>query len=377
MDLGFSEPQEMLRKMARDFLEKECPKTLVRELQESEPGHSPDLWRQMAELGWQGLPFPEKYGGGECDLIDLTLLLEEMGRAVLPSPFVSTVVLCGLAILEAGTEEQKQQFLPQIAKGEMILALAWTEQSAGYDAASIQVGATPSQDGYLISGVKLFVQDAHIADYLLVAARTSQGSGPEEGITLFLVDAKSPGISCTPLNTIGWDRQNEVVFDKVLVPKANILGKPEQGWAQVSRIMKLGVLAQCALMVGEAQQALEMSVEYAKQRIQFGRPIGAFQAIQHRCADMVTDVDASRVMTYYAAWKLSQGGSCALDISHAKAWVSEACNRVLGGAHQIGGGIACTTDSDMHLFSQRVAAQALLFGDTNFHRKLVAEELEL
>jgi alkylation response protein AidB-like acyl-CoA dehydrogenase len=331
----------------------------------------------MAELGWQGLPFPEKYGGSECDIIDLTLLLEEMGRAVLPSPFVSTTVLCGLAILEAGTEEQKQQFLPQISKGEMILALAWTELSASYDAASIQVAATPSQDGYLISGVKLFAQDAHIADYLLVVARTSQGSEPEEGITIFLVDAKSPGISCTPLKTIGWDRQNEVVFDKVLVPKGNILGKLDRGWAQVSRIMEMGVLAQCALMVGEAQQALDMSVDYAKQRVQFGRPIGAFQAIQHRCADMVTDVDASRVMTYYAAWKLSQGLPCALDISHAKAWVSEACNRVFGGAHQISGGIGCTTDSDMHLFSQRAAAQALLFGDTNFHRKLVAKELEL
>lgn len=307
MDFALSEEQEMLRKMSRDFLEKECPKTLIRELEEDEKGYSPDLWKKMAELGWMGLVFPDQYGGEGLKFLDLAVLIEEMGRALVPGPFMSTVVYCGQAILSAGTEEQKREFLPKIAKGNLKMALALTEPSASWEASGVELKAAREGEDYLLSGTKLFISDAHIADYFLCAARTKQSASSQDGITLFLVDAKSPGIKLIPLKTIASDRQFEVVFDKVKVPGKNILGKVDQGWQIVRDILAKGALAQCAYMLGGAQQVLEMTVNYAKERVQFGRPIGSFQAIQHKCADMATDVDGCRFITYQAAWKLSEG----------------------------------------------------------------------
>ncbi|MGB8707439.1 MAG: acyl-CoA dehydrogenase family protein, partial [Dehalococcoidia bacterium] len=230
MDLGLNEEQEMLKTSARDFLQKECPKQLVKQLDESDAGYSPELWRKMAELGWMGLIFPEKYGGSGGSFLDLIILLEEMGYSILPGPFFSTVVLCGLTILASGTEEQKRELLPKIANGEMILALALTEPSASYDAASIKAKATAHNDDYIINGTKLFVLDANVADCILCVARTKETKNPEDGLTIFLVDAKSPGIKCTLLKTLARDKQCEIVLDKVTLPKKNILGKLDQGW---------------------------------------------------------------------------------------------------------------------------------------------------
>lgn len=217
MDLALSEEQEMLKKVARDFLKKECPKQLVRELDESETGYSPELWRKMAELGWMGLVFPEKYGGSGRSFLDLAILLEEMGYNIVPGPFFSTVVLCGLAILMAGSEEQRTEFLPKIAGGEMLLSFALTEPTAGYDAASVKSEAIARDGEYIINGTKLFVLNANVADYILCVARTRQAENPEDGITLFLVDARSPGLKCTLLETLARDKQCEVVFDNVTV----------------------------------------------------------------------------------------------------------------------------------------------------------------
>ena len=189
MDFALSEEQEMLKKMARDFLTDKCPKALVKELEQSEKGYSPELWQEMAGLGWMGLVFPEGYGGSDMSFLDLSVLLEEMGRACLPGPFFSTVILGGLPILDAGNEKQKQEYLPKIASGEAIFTLALTEPSAKYDADSITVKANADKDGYIINGTKLFVPDAHIADYLLCVARTSEPVKAEDGITIFFVDA--------------------------------------------------------------------------------------------------------------------------------------------------------------------------------------------
>ncbi|MFC1968366.1 acyl-CoA dehydrogenase family protein [Chloroflexota bacterium] len=374
MDLALSEEQEMLRKMARDFLADRCPKTLVREMEEDEKGYSPELWREMAGLGLLGLAFPEKYGGSGGSFLDLAVLLEEMGRALLPGPFFSAVVLGGLTILDAGSEAQKQEFLPQISRGETIMALALTEPSAGYDAASVSLRAAADKDDYILDGTKLFVSDAHICHYMICVARTGEGGSPEEGITLFLVDAKSPGISYTLLDTIASDRQCEVVFDKVRVPQTNILGGLDQGWSVMKRVLERAAAGKSMEMVGNSQQVLEMSVNYAKEREQFGQPIGSFQAIQHYFAHMATDVDGSRFIAYQAAWMLSEGLPCASEVSTAKAWVSEACRRVDLTGHQIHGGIGFTKDHDIQLYFRRAKAAELAFGDARFHREVVANQ---
>ena len=377
MDLAFSEEQEMLSKSARDFLANRCPKTLVREMEEDEKGYSPGLWQEMAELGWLGLPFPEKYEGGGFSFLDLVVLLEEVGRACLPGPFLSTVVLGGLPILEWGTEEQKQHFLPKMCKGEAILTLALTEPSARYDASCIQTTATPEGDEYLISGTKLFVPDAHIADWIICVTRTVKTDNPEEGITLFLVDAKSPGISTVLLSTIAGDKQCELTMEGVRVPSGNILGQPGQGWEMVQRIMQWAAVGKSAEMVGGNQQVMEMTIDYAKERIQFGRPIGSFQVIQHYLADMSIDVDSARVTLYKAAWKLSEGLPCANEVSVAKGWISEAYRRVVTQAHQIHGAIGFTKDHDLELYFRRAKAGEVFFGDADYHREVVAQQLGL
>jgi alkylation response protein AidB-like acyl-CoA dehydrogenase len=377
MDFSLSEEQEMLRKMARDFLEKECPKALVREMEEDEKGYSPELWRKMAELGWIGLVFPEQYGGEGLSFLDLAVLIEEMGRALVPGPYVSTVVYCGSAILAAGTDEQKQELLPKIARGDLILTLALTEPSATYEPAGIEVKAVPDGDDFIINGTKLFIPDAHVADYLLCVTRTGESADGEDGITLFLVDARSEGISCEPLKTIASDRQFQVSFKGVRVPRKNMLGEAGRGWDIVKEFLPRATLAQCALMVGGAQQVLEMTVDYAKERVQFGSPIGSFQAIQHKCADMATDVDGCRFITYQAAWMLSQGLPCAAQVSMAKAWVSDAYRRVCVEGHQIHGGIGFIKDHDMQLYYRRAKLNELAFGDADYHRELVAQQIGL
>ncbi len=375
MDLGLNEEQEMLKKSARDFLQKECSKRLVRQLDESDEGYSSELWRKMAGLGWMGLVFPEKYEGSGRNFLDLAILLEEMGYNIVPGPFFSTIVLGGLTILAAGSEEQKMEFLPKIARGELILSLALTETSASYDAASIETTATNRDGGYVIKGTKLFVLNANIADYILCVARTKQAKNSENGITLFLVDAKSSGVRCTLLRTLARDKQCEVVFDNVTVSENSIVGELDKGWPIVKGILQRATVAKCAEMAGGAQAALDMAVNYAKERVQFGRPIGSFQAIQHYCANMVTDVTGSRFITYKAAWKVSEGLPAAADVATAKAWTSEAYGRVALLAHQIFGAIGFTMDHDIHLYYRQAKAGEIIFGDANFQRAIVAREL--
>jgi alkylation response protein AidB-like acyl-CoA dehydrogenase len=377
MNLALSEEQEMLKKMARDFLTDKFPKAVVKELEESERGYSPELWKEMAGLGWMGLALPEKYGGSGMNFLDLALLFEEMGRACLPGPYFSTVVLGGLTIADIGSEEQKQQYLPKLASGEMLFTLALTEPSASYDAGAIETKAAADKDGYIINGTKLFVPDAHIADYMLVVARTDEKAKAEKGLTLFIVGGKSPGISSTVLKTIANDKLCEVVFNGVKVPRENILGKLNQGWDEVQKIIQRAAVAKCCEMVGCIQQALDMTVSYAKERKQYDRPIGSFQVIQHYCADMATDVDGTRLATYQAAWMLSEGLPCTREIAIAKAWAGEACQRVMALAHQIHGAIGVTIDHDLQYYTRRAKAAEVSFGDASFYREVVAQEMGL
>ena len=378
MDFSFSEEQQMLRNAARDFLKTNCPAKLVKEMRGSEQGYTRELWQGMADMGWMGLVFPEKYGGTGGSFLDLVVLLEEMGRVCLPGPFFPTVVLGGFALLETGSEQQKSKFLPEIINGNAIFTLALTEPATTrYDPSLITVKATTEQDDYMIDGVKLFVPDAHIADYIICAARTRGEASSKDGITLFFVDAKSTGISCTLLKTIAKDKQCEVVFNKVRVPKENMLGELHSGWEYIDNFLQKAAIAKCGEMIGGAQMVLEMSTEYAKERVQFGHPIGSFQAVQHHCANMLIDVDGAKFTTYKAAWMLSEGIPCRREVAVAKAWVSDAYKRVCLLGHEVLAGVGYMMDHDMPLYSTRAKADELAFGDALFHQETVAQELGL
>ena len=374
MKFAPTEEQEMLRKTARDFLTDKCSKKFVKQMEESDTGYSVELWREMAELGWMGLAFPGKYGGGDMTFLDLAVLLEEMGRACLPGPFFSQVVLAGLPILDIGSEDQKQKHLPELIRGEKIFTLALAEP--GYhddDVAAVTMEAMPNDGSYIVSGTKVFVPDANVADYLLCVARTN----PEGGITVFLVDAKGPGIKSTLLKTIAGDKLCEVVFDRTLMPKANVLGQVNQRWSAVQRIIERAAVGKCCEMVGNIQRVLEITVDYAKERKQFGHPIGSFQVIQHYCADMATDVDAARFSTYQAAWMLSEGLPCAREVAIAKAWIGQASQRIFALAHQIHGAIGVTIEHDLHYYTRRAKAADLAFGDADFYKEVVAKQMGL
>ena len=376
MDLGLDEQQEMLKNFARDFLEKECPEQLVRAMEDDEKGYSPELWQKMAQQGWMGLIIPENYNGTGMNICELVVLLEEFGRALVPGPFISTVVLGGVPIMEAGTEEQKHQFLPKIASGEIIMTLALTEPSAKWTADGVQLEAKKDGSDYVLNGTKLFVQDAHVTDYMIVAALTG-GSG-ENGITLFIVDSKSPGIKYEVLKTIAADKQCEVTFENVKVPASNILGQEGEGWPIIEKTKKVATVAACAYLVGLSQMDFDVTLNYAKERVQFGRPIGSFQAIQHKLADAVIDVDGSRFITYKAAWSLQEGEPDAdLMISMAKAWTSDASRRVVAHGQQIHGGIGFTKEYKIQLYFRRQKWMELMWGDADYHRELVAQKLEV
>ena len=375
MDLAFSEEQQMLSPLAREFLEAECPKSLVRAMEADEKGYSPELWQKMAELGWLGLTFPEQYGGAEFSFLDMAILLEEMGRAILPGPYFSTVVLCGQAILDAGTDEQKDAYLERIAMGELIMALALTEASGQYEAGDIAVRCDPAGDGYAIDGVKMFVSDGQAADSFIVAARSANNPDPREGVSLFIVDADTPGVTVTPLRVMGIDKQAEVVFDNVQVSADNLLGPIDGGWPLVEKLIVWGAIGKCAESVGGAQAAMELAVSYVNARPAFGRSIGSFQAIQHHCANMLTDIDTSRYLTYQAAGLVSQGDFSAPEVSKAKAWISDAYGRVTYLAHQCHGGISFTKEMDIHLYHKKAKVNQALFGDARFHWDRIAAAL--
>ncbi len=389
MDLGFSEVQQMLKSSAQEFLSQECPLTLVREMEEDAQGYTEQLWRQLVGLGWTGLAFPEQFGGTGGSFLDLSVLLEEMGRYLVPGPFFATVVLGGLSIMDAGTDAQKQDILPRICSGDLKMTMALTEPSATYEAWGIETTAQQQGDNYLINGTKLFVADAHVADIMIVAARTSpmttSQSDPSEGITLFLVPRNSQGLKISPLKTIGSDRQSEVNLQGVSVPAASVLGQVGAGWPVAHRTLQRATTGKCLEMLGGADAVLEMTLEYVKQRTQFGRAIGTFQAVQHHCANMATDLEGSRNIIYQAAWHISEGGDQFSEeipggpiegaVSMAKAWVSGAYHRICESAHQCHGAIGFTKEHDLQLYTRRAKALELTYGDANYHKELALQNL--
>lgn len=377
MDFDLSEEQKLLKQSAHDFLSKECPRELVRKLEAGDEEFPPALWKKMAGLGWMGLVIPEEYGGSGGSFLDLVMLFEEIGYNICPGPLFSNVVFGSLPILMAGSREQKKEFLPGIARGEITVTMALTEPSASYDPSSIHVKATAREDKYTLSGTKLFVPYATDADYLLCVAKTGEKKRPEKCISIFIVKNKIPGITITSLTTLAGDRQCEVVFDDVTVATTSILGTHDKGWPIVEAILENASVVSCAEMIGGAQAVMDMSLQYARERTQFNRPIGSFQVIQNYFADMWSDISAARYLLHKAAWKISEGIDAGMDVAMAKSRTGEAYRRVTTLGHQIFGGIGFTKEHDMHLFHERSITGDLNLGQGTFHRERIAKRLGL
>ncbi len=366
----------MLRSATRDFLAKECGSKVVRKLMEGEDAHDPALWKKMAGLGWTALGIPEAYGGAGS-FLDLVVVLEECGRALLPGPFFATMGLAVPALIEAGTEAQKKEVLSAIADGKARATVAFTEPSGRWDAGGVTLAAKPVGGGWRLDGVKLFVPDAEGADYTVVAART-RGEG-EEGISLFLVRGRPKGMTVTQLKTLDMTRRwSEIRFDGVELDADSLMGAPDKGWPPLKRALEWATAALCAEMVGGAQKVLEASTEYAKMRHQFGKPIGIYQAVSHKLADMLVLSESGRSATYYAAWTVdADAPDRSLASSMAKAYVSDAYRKVAGDGIQVHGGIGFTWEHDMHLYFKRAKASEVTLGDATYHRELVAQALDL
>jgi alkylation response protein AidB-like acyl-CoA dehydrogenase len=384
MDFGFSEPQEMFRRTVRDFLEKECPLTLVREMQEKKQDFDQGLYRKMAGLGWSGIMIPEEYGGVGGNWVDMAIFYEEVGRALLSSPHLSTVVLGGQILLAMGSEEQRSELLPRIAKGEIVIALALTEPEAGGDTAHMTTTATMAGDEYVISGTKLFVSNAHLADSIIVVAQTGRG------VTLFIVDGKSEGLTCTPLDTFTGERTCLVVFDKVKVHRSRMVGSLDQGgriaelmvagpehYAGVLDIMDRAKIMGCAELMGGAQVALEEAIDFSKQRVQFDKPIGSFQALQHKLADMAMAVEGARWLTYMVAWMNSEGIPCAKETAMAQLEVGRVCTVVTREALHVHGAVAMMADHDLPLYLRKAKAGQLSLGYQEGFREVIAQGIGL
>ena len=364
MDFSLTEEQQLLKNSARDFLTTECPKEVVKEIEAGKTGHSEDLWNKMAELGWMGVAIPEEYDGAGMTILDLAVLFEEIGRAAMPGPMFSSLMLGAVPIVDFGSEEQKKSMLPKIAMGATILTMALWEPEVNADPKFVATKAIAEGDGYKISGTKLFVPYASVADQVLVAARTDGKPGDEKGITVFLVDGKAEGITLTPLETIAADKQFEMVLDGVDVAAGNIVGAPGEGLKILNSTLLKATAMQCALMVGGAQYEMEITAEYARTRVQFDRPIGTFQAVQHKMADMFIDATGARWTTYKAIWALSEGLPAEKEVAVAKSFANIACQRISFGAQGIHAGVGVDTNHDLPFYFRRQKAYDLQLGTT-------------
>jgi len=379
MDFGFNQEQELLRATARKFFENECTSEFVRARMAEPAGVTDDFWKKLAEQGWLGLIYAEEFDGTGLGFVDLTVLMEEMGRAVMPGPFFSTVLLGGLAIQEAGSAAQKKEWLSKISAGQAKTTLAFTEPNARWDAAGITASAKESGGKFTLTGTKLFVLDAHVADVIVVAARTREGKRPEEGLSLFLVPKGAKGLEVKLLPTMDQTRKLcEVTFHDVTVGADALLGAKDQAWGPLSRVLDRATVALCAEMCGGAQRVLDMTTDYAKIRVAFGKPIGSYQGVKHRAADMLVEVENAKSLTYYAAWAMDENvPEAPLAASMAKAYVSDAYRRTAGAGIQLHGGIGFTWEHDLHLYFKRAKSSEFTFGDATYHREKVAQLINL
>ncbi len=369
MNFAFSEEQEELRRSVRRFLEDKSPSAEVRRLMETTEGSDPAVWSQMAEqLGLQGLAIPEEYGGSGFSYVELVVVLEEMGRSLLTAPYFATVALAANALLTSGDDIAKKELLPGIASGETIATLAITEDNGRWDLDGIQLAAKKSGDGYTLDGHKMFVIDGHTANLIVVAART------DKGVSLFAVEGDAAGLTRTALQTMDQTRK-QARLEFAGTP-ARLIGDEGGAEAGLSKTLDLAAVALAAEQVGGAQMCLDRAVEYAKVRVQFGRPIGSFQAIKHKCADMLLEVESAKSAAYYAGWAAAEDNDeLPVVASLAKAYCSDAYFHAAAENIQIHGGIGFTWEHDAHLYFKRAKSSELLLGDPTYHRELLAQRI--
>ena len=369
MEFGFTEEQDELRSAVRRFLADKSPSSEVRRLMETEEGYDKAVWAQMAnQLGLQALAIPEGFGGAGFSYVELGIVLEEMGAALLCAPYFSTVALAANALLVSGDDAAKREYLPGIAAGETIATLALTEDNGRWDLEGITLAAERAADGWVLSGHKMFVIDGCVAGLVLVAARTAGG------VSLFAVAADAPGLTRTGLSTMDQTRK-QARLEFAGTP-ARLIGEDGAAGAVLTKTLDLAAVALAAEQVGGAQRVLDMSVEYAKSRIQFGRPIGSFQAIKHKCADMLLEVESAKSAAYYAAWAAAEDSDeLPVVASLAKAYCSEAYFHAAAENIQIHGGIGFTWEHDAHLYFKRAKSSELIFGDPAYHRELLAQRI--
>jgi alkylation response protein AidB-like acyl-CoA dehydrogenase len=366
VDFAPTASQQLLVTIARDFLDKHCPPARAQEMAADARGVSDELWQAMASLGWPGLLVPPALGGSGGSVLDVVLLAEEMGRACLPGPYVPSAVVATSALLDGGPAAER--LLARMALGERIATLAVAEESASFapDAIAMRAGVPGRLDGD-----KLFVKDAHVADVLIVAVRG------DRGVTLLLIERDRPGITLTPLDTMSGDRLFAVSFREVEVRESDVIGTAGGADGALATALRAGALARAAEMVGAAGRVLDLVVEHAKVRVQSGRPIGAFQAIQHTCADLLRNVEGSRWIVRTAAWEEATGPAAAADVAMAKAWAGEACLAVARRAHQVFGAIGFSEEHPLHLYHKRIHAASLDCGDVAAHLETVARAIGL
>lgn len=376
--MTLTEEQQMLRDTARRFLEERAGLDTARVLMETEAGYDPETWADIAEMGWQAMAVPEEYGGAGATAVETAVLMEEMGRSLFPAPYLSTVVLAAGLLLEAGSEEQKAAFLPGIASGESLWALALTEPGGGWDPSGVRMTARREGEGWILDGTKSYVVDGHIAHRLLIVCRTAAGDRPADGVTVFIAEAGAPGVSAR--KTLSMDQTRslaEVRLEGVAVSDEARVGPEGGGWAAVDRVLDRAAAALACEQVGGAQACLEMAVEYARTRHQFGRPIGSFQAIKHKCADMLVAVESAKSAAYYAARAAAgeDGEDLSVAAPLAKSYCSEAYFRCAAENIQIHGGIGFTWEHDAHLFFKRAKSSEIMFGDPAHHRARLADRI--
>jgi alkylation response protein AidB-like acyl-CoA dehydrogenase len=371
MNFSFSDDQVLLRNSVRSALDEQCPPAHVRAMFDDPRGYGEPLWSEMAKLGWLGLPFPEEQGGAGLGLVELAIVLEEMGRAAYPGPFFASVALGGLGIQLGGNTAQKDRWLSAISGGQARATAALLEEHLDWDPASTATSAEKSGGGWKLSGLKRFVPWAHVADVILVPARTS------EGLSVFLVDPRAAGVALAPM--VGIDlanRWSEMRLDQVAVGADALLGSPGAAGPLLDSLLRRAAVLSSAEMLGAARRCLDMSVGYVKVREQFGQPVGSFQAIRHRCAEMLLEAENAHAAVYYAAWALGAGAEdAAVASSVCKAYVSDAARKVCGDAIQVHGGIGFTWEYDLHLYMKRAKGLEPLYGDAEFHRELIVRRL--
>jgi alkylation response protein AidB-like acyl-CoA dehydrogenase len=368
MDFSFTPDQTLLKNSARAFLDEHCKPATVRLLWDDPRGESEGMWKEMAQLGWLGLSLPEEQGGSGLGMVETALLLEELGRAAYPGPYWPTMLVAS-AIAEAGTEPQKKRWLGAIASGDARATLAWLDADLDWNPESVATRADRTATGWALTGLKRYVAWGHVASVVLVPARAP------EGVSLFLVDPSAAGLSSSPVTSMDpGTRLAHLTLEGVPVRGEDVLGAPGSAAPQLSRLLRRAGVGAAAEMLGAARRCLDMAVGYAKVREQFGQPIGSFQAIRHKCADMLLEAENSHSAVYYAAWALDAGAEdAATAASIAKAYVGDASRKVCGEAIQVHGGIGFTWEYDLHMYFKRAKALEAQYGDAEYHRELILD----